>query len=778
MLLFTQAVWGQAYNISGTVRDGETGGLVPGAEVHVHETKDMSVTDTDGKFHLADIRKGTYHIHVTMLGYEPAELTLKLNKDTAGVVFTISPTYIEINQVDIESDQVSGGMKEQAMNISIADKDMLVKNYAGTLSATLEKLPGLSVINVGVGISKPVIRGFSGTRVIVADHGIKQEGQQWGTDHGLELDQYDVERMEIIKGAASLLYGSEGIGGILNILPPHIPKEGDLTGEVLTFYRSNNHNVGGSVAMQGNFKKNFFRFRFTTQDFGDYQVPADQFTYNRFVLPISNNRLKNTAGFERNASISIGTMRKWGNVRLLLSNYYQKVGLFVGAVGIPRAYQLEDDGNARDIDLPYQLNDHFKAIVNAKFLIKDSWLHVNFGFQNNHRQEHSLPHSHGQGPTPSGDEALRLNLMTYSLNGTYNRYLNTKWKLVAGLDMQMKDNKRGGFEFLLPDYRSYTGGVFVYSEYQLTEQLVLSGGLRFDYARMVVQAFTANVYEDEQIVGQTERTPYINRSFYNPSGALGLSWSPLKWVNVKLNLARSFRVPVAAELSANGVHHGTFRHELGDPDLNSETGWQADLGLYIQQKKFHIELTPFFDYFDNYIYLRPTAEFSPLPDAGQLYKYVQHSVIYMGVEFLAEYHPVEGLHIDLAAEYIHNYNIETGLGLPFTPPLSIGPGVEYNFEKLGKAVRDLYFGMEYKYYAAQNNVDRNELTTPSYQLLHFNSGVSFVAGKQRFELSFRIQNLLNEKYLNHMSRYRILNLPEPGRNFLVTLRVPLTFKSK
>lgn len=768
----------QGYSITGVVTDAETGGLVPGAEVYLHETEDLSVTDLDGHFHLTNIQKGTYHIHVSMLGYEPAEQTIKVDGDLDGIDLKIYPTFIEINQVNIESEMLKSAKKEQAMNISIANKDMLVKNYAGTLSATLEKLPGLSVINVGVGISKPVIRGFSGTRVIVVDHGIKQEGQQWGTDHGLELDQYDVERLEIIKGAASLLYGSEGIGGILNIQPPLIPEEGSLSGELLTFYRSNNHNIGGSVALQGNFKKNFFRLRFTTQDLGDYQVPAEEFTYNRFVLPIENNKLKNTAGFERNASLSFGTIRKWGNIRVLLSNYYQKVGLFVGAVGITRSYQLEDDGDARNIDLPYQFNDHFKAIVNAKFLIKNSWIHLNLGYQNNHRQEHSLPHYHGQGPTPEGDEALRLNLMTYSLNGTYNKYLNPKWKLVTGVDAQVKDNKRGGFEFLIPDYRSYTAGAFVYNEYQLTENLILSGGLRFDYAKMVLQAFYANVYEDEQVVGQTERTPYINRSFYNPSGAVGLSWSPLRWVNVKLNLARSFRVPAAAELSSNGVHHGTFRHELGDPNLNSETGWQADLGLYIQQKKFHIEVTPFFDYFDNYIYLRPTAEFSPLPDAGQIYKYVQHSVLYMGAEVFAEYHPVKGLHLDVAAEYVYNYNLETGLGLPFTPPFSVGPGVEYEFEKLGKAVRDLYFGFEYKYYGAQNNVDRNEYTTPSYMLLHFNSGVSFPVGKQRFELSFRIQNLLDAKYLNHMSRYRILNLPEPGRNFLVTLRVPLKFKGE
>lgn len=766
------------YSISGRVVDGETGLPVAAAEIYLHETKDFTITEPDGNYHLTGIAKGTYHIHITSLGYEPAEKTIKVNGNITDLNFTIRPTFIEINQVVVESDLLKSGKKEQALNISVVSEDYLVKNYSGTLAATLEKMPGLTSINVGVGISKPVIRGFSGNRVIVADHGIKQQGQQWGTDHGLEIDQYNIERLEIIKGPASLLYGSEGIGGIINVLPPPIPEEGTIEADLLTFYRSNNHNVGGTVSLAGNFKKNFFRMRFTTQDFGDYQVPAEEFTYNRFVLPIENNLLKNTAGHERNGMISGGLLRKWGNIRLTLSNYHQVAGLFVGAVGIPRSYQLTDDGSPRNIDLPRQWNNHFKAIVNTKILVREGWVHMDVGFQHNLRREESLPHSHGQAPTPEGILALGLRLMTWTANATYNRYITEHWKIVGGLSAEVKDNQRDGFEYLIPDYRSYTSGLFMFTEYHVSEKWVLSGGLRFDYAQLNIENFVAPVYQNLEIVGYTERTPYINRSFYNPSGAFGVSWLPNSTVNIKMNLARTFRVPSEAELSTNGIHHGTFRHEQGDSSLTSETGWSVDAGLYIQKRKWHFELTPWFNYFDNYIYLSPTAEFSPLPDAGQIYQYRENRAIYTGLEMITEYHPIAGLHLDVNAEYIYNLNLDTYLPLPFTPPFSVGTGAEYEFEELGKKVNNLYFGLEYKYYAAQNRVDRNELTTPGYSLLHFNSGISFKLGNQQLELNFRIQNLTNTKYLNHLSRYRILNLPEPGRNFLLTLKMPLIFKVK
>lgn len=208
---------------------------------------------------------------------------------------------------------------------------------------------------------------MSFNRVIVNDKGIKQEGQQWGTDHGLEIDMFEPGRVEIIKGPGSLMYGSDGIGGVLNIFPPALPEEGTVSGSLRALYKSNNQNFSNSAGIQGNKKGRVFRIRATAQDYGDYRVPANHFSYNGYKLNIANNRLKNTAGKERHFTAMAGIKKKWGYSVLTVSNFHQKAGFFVGAIGIPRSYLLSDDGDSRDIGLPYQKISHFKVISNNNF---------------------------------------------------------------------------------------------------------------------------------------------------------------------------------------------------------------------------------------------------------------------------------------------------------------------------------------------------------------------------------------------------------------------------
>jgi len=565
------------------------------------------------------------------------------------------------------------------------------------------------------------------------------------------------------------------MGGVINILPPHIPAEGSLKADVLSTYRSNNHLWANSVGISGNHKKTFYRFRVTTQDFGDYRIPADEFTYNGFVLPLVNNRLKNTAGQERNVTGSVGIVRNWGNLRLTVSNFHQRAGMFAGAIGTPRSYQLTDDGNPRDIQLPMQRNNHFKAVINSKLLIKDSWLHTDLGYQQNYRREESTPHFHGKGPAPEGTLALGLRLDTWTLNSNYHKYLNARLKMVTGIALQYRNNERDGFEFLLPGYQAANAGALLYLEYTLSERTTLSGGVRFDYGWQHIEQYTEPIYiNNETIGGYNQRVSDFTRSFYNPSGSVGLSFSPNQQWNLKVNGARSFRVPSPAELGQNGVHHGTFRHEQGDSSLHSETGIQFDAGAYFSKKKVRLEFTPYFYYFDNYIYLRPTGSFSPFPDAGQIYRYTEAPAIVTGSELVLEYHPLEKLHLETAVEYVHNINLNTNLPLPFTPPFSVSLSSDYDFGELGKKIESLYLGAGYKYFAPQNQVDRNEEATPGYSLVHASAGIRLRFGNQELEIQLRADNLLDAKYLNHLSRYRILNLPEPGRNFMITVKVPLT----
>lgn len=766
----------KSYNFSGVVKDISTGEVLPGAIVYIHETGKNSTCDNTGHFVLNQLSAGVYHIHVQLISYEPFAQNFTVQSDTS-VIIQLEPTSIELKNFTVESDLLKTEHVKNSQDVESANRDFLNKNAGNTFANTLEKIPGLRSMNVGVGIAKPVIRGMSFNRVVVTENGIKQEGQQWGSDHGLELDQFNVERIEIIKGPSSLLYGSDAMAGVINILPPVIPIEGNVNAEFLGFYRSNNENYGGSILTEFNKKRNFLRLRATWQEFGDYKIPADTFVYNSYRLPIYNQRLKNTAGKELDFSLSTGVMRDWGSLRLTATLFGQEAGLFPGAIGIPRAYNLQHDGDYRNVDLPKQVNEHLKVLLNLNVKLKKGWWENDFGFQKNERMEKSVPHAHGTAPISSSDTALFLELSTWSFNSRIHRYYNPRFKTIFGFSGQLMNNEKKGFEFLIPDYQSYSVGAYFFNQYSIRENLTLSSGIRSDYGAIDLAGFDLPIYDFSQtIIGYQHRSPKMKRDFFNWSFAAGLSWELKHELNIKTNFGRSFRFPVAVELAGNGIHHGTFRHEMGDSTLNPEIGYQFDLAISQHGKKYLIKLTPYFNYFENYIFLRPAAEFSTLPDAGQIYRYTQASAIHTGAELFAETHIIENVHLEFSAEYIYNLNLDTYLPLPFTPPGSLFGGIEYEKEgKENKKMESWFVGAEFKYFFSQNRTDRNELATPGYGLLSAQLGINFKFKHSGIKLILRGNNLLNLDYYNHISRYRILNLPEQGRNFSVILRIPLRF---
>jgi iron complex outermembrane recepter protein len=231
-LFLGNAGMSQLVRFSGKVIDKKTGEPLQGAVVYIHETGKNSVCGEDGSFSLDNLKPAVYHIHASMLSYEPFAQNFRVVKDTV-VIIAMEPTSIELKNFTLESEMVKTEAIKSSLTIESANKDFIERQSGNTFMNALEKMPGISSMNVGVGISKPVIRGMSFNRVVVTENGIKQEGQQWGADHGLELDQFNVERVEILKGPASLIYGSDALGGVINILPPPIPEEGKLKVSVL-----------------------------------------------------------------------------------------------------------------------------------------------------------------------------------------------------------------------------------------------------------------------------------------------------------------------------------------------------------------------------------------------------------------------------------------------------------------------------------------------------------------------------------------------------------------
>ncbi len=759
--------------LTGRVSDRQNMGL-PGATVLLLPDSIFTATDLDGRFLFTVNRADRYTISVRYIGFRsfttpvffwPKEPVPEIRLDPETAV--LETVVIHEEHDHLEDELATGHLS----------REWLQGGDRSSFSAALEREPGIAVIRTGVGITKPVIRGLSGQRIIVHDQGIKQEGQQWGADHGMEIDPFSVERVELIKGPGSLVYGSDGLGGVIRILPPVLPEEGILKAGFETVYRSVNQHAGGT-AYAGFRRKGFFAMgRYSHQNFGDYAVPADSFVFQGYRLPIEDGQLKNTAGRESAGQLVLGRVQQHSMTRLTLSRYRLDAGLFSGAVGIPRSYALEPDGDRRDVDFPSQMVEHWKLALNQRLDFGPNLLSVDLGIQRNLRREFSFPEFHSLPVVdPSNTLALELELWTYSLSAHYDQQLGRGWTSTYGADLQAQNNRTAGFETLLPAFRLLRGGVYGVAYRALNKNNRLTLGIRLDGGANHSDFQQRYIYNSSAEITDSLRTEVLDAGFGNYSLGIGYNreW-PAPGLLFRIHGGKSFRLPHPAEMVSNGVHHGTFRHEQGNPDLRSEHGYQLDAGLEWQQSTLFAALSGYLNFFDNYIYLAPSGQLSPLPEAGQIYQYRQHDAVYSGFEAQLIWKPVPSVNTELSADYVYNYNLETTLPLPFTPPASVRHS--WRFSRPGRGIfGESYVTVAARYRFAQNRTDRNELATPDYVLLEAGIGTRILLGQQALELQLQGFNLMNASYLDHLSRYRLIGIPEPGRNIVISLRLPLDLR--
>lgn len=667
--------------------------------------------------------------------------------------------------------------KNTTLHLDVVGKEFLKEHFSGNLMQTLEQLPGVHSMDIGSGFSKPVIRGMGFNRVSVTENGIKQEGQQWGADHGLEIDAFNVEQVNIRKGPASLLYGSDAMGGVVEITQAAPPFDDQVFGEVDLLGKSVNGLFGGSLMLGVKKDRWYTKLRYSEQHFGDYRIPTDTISYLTQKIPVYNRRLKNTAGFERDASLftQYRKGRYMGNYAV--SNAYQKVGFFPGAHGIPDPSRVQDDGSSRNIELPYSFVNHLKATTHQEYAWEKLLLQWDLGYQNNHREEWSQFHTHyGTQPVPDKDpdKELAFTLNTFSSRVKVRFTRSQVWDHSAGWDLQYQRNTISGYSFLLPEYTRFTTGLSWLTTYKPTDVFSVSGGLRYDIGKTDISPFTdaylatylqEQGYSQEVIDMNKVRSHAVDRSFGDYSGSLGIVWSPAKEHLLKVNVGHSFRLPGANELASNGVHHGTFRHEQGDPDLDSERGWQLDMAYSFFGKFFSVTISPFASWFSNYIYLKPTGEWSVLPHAGQIYRYTGAEALFAGGEISAKVYLPLHFTYELGGEYVYTYNCDEHIPLSFSPPGSLRNTLSWEKKRLR-------FYAEHQYIADQNRVARNEDPTPGAQLLHLGAGFRIPVGSTDVEVTLSARNLLNAKYYNHLSFYRKVEIPEPGRNFQILIKIP------
>ena len=703
-------------------------------------------------------------------------ISLSQNKNLPDSIH--EPISNELNEIIVTSVSRSTELKLSPIIIKPIDINLLNQSSSTNLIDALKNIPGISQITTGAGISKPTIRGLGYNRVISLYNGIRQEGQQWGDEHGIEIDEYSIDRIEIVKGPGSLMYGSDGIAGVLNFISPKAPTEGTVKNQLISNYQTNNNLVGYSFSNAGNIKGFQWIARFSNKLAGNYQNRYDGKVYN--------------SGFQEiNGNLFLGVSKKWGYSHLNLSSFNNQLNMVEGerdSLGNFIFLSPTTDGNVIEksvskqdlkgyqIGFPHQDVNHLRAFLNNYFILKKGTFNLDLGIQNNKRKEF------GDVLNPN-DKALYFNLNTFNYTGRYNFNELKGWSTSIGMGGMYQSNTNKGIEFLIPAYQFNDFGGFGYTQKTFKEKLTFAGGLRFDTRTIKIQELILDQFEAPTTSLTENSTIKFNsnsKSYSSFSGSIGVSYKMNKKSTFKVNISRGFRAPNVAEISSNGRHEGSFRYEYGNINLKSEISHQLDIAYFYSNEHFIFECTPFVNFISNYIYSKKLESVfggDSIPDPSEFalaYQFSQANAVLIGGEIYSDFHPhpFDWLHIENSFSYVQANQLNEPNStkyLPFIPAPKYRGELKAQFNKIGKNFKKMYVKSAVDYYFKQNHfykAYRTETETPAYALLSFGIGstVEMFDKKNFMNIYLSAENVTDVAYQSHLSRLKYAPInPITGR---------------
>ena len=739
--------------LSGKVTDAQSNEPLPGATVSIPELQISTHTNQQGEYSFTRIPlKGRFLVEVKYLGY--STLTRFVDFSVSEPVnFPLSSSVIEVHEVVVTGTVSSASSRTNSTSVSTISKEDLISNPSSNLVDAISHTPGVSQITTGAGISKPVIRGLSSNRIVTLANGVKQEGQQWGDEHGIEIDQYSADRVEVLRGAASLLYGSDALGGVINIIDALPPSAGQVRGEVLSNYATNNGLSGTSAMLQGNNNGVVWQGRGTYKSAFGFNTPE--------------GRIPNSGFNEKNFGGMIGLNKPWGYTHLNASAFTQKLGLPDFEKNADGEYEDEEGQvltpaqvKSRDLLLPFQDVRHYKVALNNHILLGHGRLRSTLGYQNNQRRELEEDVS---------EPSLHFDLKTYSYDFKYYFEENNGWQPVLGIAGAFQSSENRAEELLIPDYDNRDFGAFGYLK-KSWEATTVNAGLRYDYRHI------SGIQMEED--GNSKFRDFDNK-FSNLSGALGLTHDFNEQWNIKANLGSAFRAPNIAELSSEGVHEGTFRYELGNTELKPERSLYADLALEFHNERVDFHLNIYNNFVNNYIYTRQLAGETILVDTEDvpLYRYVQDDANLYGFEAGLTLHPSSLIHFENSFSLTRGKNTAFKRNLPFIPAPVLRNELRIEPELNAGALKNSYVSVELENVFAQKRIDPEfEQETGAYTLVNASVGTTISMGALPLQVFASANNLFDKAYVNHLSRLKYEGILNAGRNFSFGIRLPFSFR--
>ena len=708
--------------ISGTITNKENQPL-KGVAIFVPDLHKSSSTDENGNYSINNLPLGNIRIAFSALGFGTQNKTIAVQNGENKLDLILEATAFQMDEVIV----ATAFNKLQSQNVMKVEHESikeLQQKGTATLIEGLASIPGVSQVSTGTSIGKPVIRGLSGNRVLVYSQGVRVENQQFGDEHGLGLNDSGVESVEVIKGPASLLYGSDALGGVLYFNPEKFAKTNTFQGD---FSQNLFSNTLGSNSALG-LKTSTENWKFLVR--GSYNVHSD--------YKISDgNRVTNTRYNEQDFKTGIG----YSNSRFssVLRYNFNKLDL-----GIPENGVAEQTTNYNTAYPKQGVFNHLLSL-NSTVFMKNSKLDIDLGYISNDRSEFE----------DSDIAILHMKLKTLNYDLKYHLPKIGNIESIFGIQGMHQTNLNSGVEFLIPNATTNDFGVFGTANYEWNSN-VFQAGIRFDNRNISSESYG--------ISGEEGSFEAINKKYNSINGSLGYKTNLSNNLTLRLNFASGFRAPNLAELTSNGVHEGTNRYEIGNSTLKTEQNVQTDLNLEYKNSHFEFFVNGFYNHINNYIYTNPSGI---IIAGNDVYNYIQNNAKLYGGEIGLHFHPhpLDWLHFESSFETVTGKK-QNGDYLPLIPANNWNNALRAEFD-IKNWLKEGFATLNVSNTFNQNNVSGFETKSNGYILVNLGIGGNLKLGEIAFNIHLNGNNLLNKSYIAHLSRLKTDGIPNIGRNIVL-----------
>lgn len=709
--------------LNGIITDANTNEKLAFVNIYFSDIEKGTTSDENGNFTIENLSSGNYTIVFSIIGYKTESLKVTIpNNESLNI--KLAPSAIEMESIIISTPF----HKLQSDNVMKVEQELVANlkaNGATTLADGITNIAGVESVTTGLSIGKPVIRGLSSNRVLVYTQGVRLENQQFGSEHGLGVNDAGIESIEVIKGPASLLYGSDALGGVLYLNPERFANDGESSGDFGGNYYSNTNGFSTNTGYKSSVNNFKLLFRGSLVEHADYKTKEYRVTNTRF----REQDFKAGIGYQMNKFKT--------EFRYNLNN---------AKLGIPE--EIGEQTRNKAPLLPFQnITNHVFSSKSTLFFNK-SRLDVNLGFIYNDRKEFEEEHHHEEEEHAEEEHeddeileaALHMKLKTANYDVKYNLPKLGKFETILGIQGMNQVNTNYGEEQLIPDATTNDIGILATSHIHFDKADVQLGA-RFDNRNINV-------------------TSGLQKDFNSFNGAIGLKTNITKNVTARINLASGFRAPNLSELTSDGTHEGTNRYEIGNSNLKSEQNFQTDVAF--EYKNEHVEFfaNGFFNTINNYIYISPNGT---TIDNDPVFIYLQDDAKLYGGEIGLHIHPhpLDWLHFESSFETVTGKQKNDDY-LPLIPANSLTNIIRIEFNN--NWVTKGYAFIKLKSTFNQNNISNFETDTDAYSLLSVGFGGSLKLFDNNLMITISGTNITNKTYINHLSRLKPDNIYNMGSN--------------